>query len=447
MVGQMTALPLFADHYPRLAPTLPGADLAWVERLRTDGLERYRRLGLPGPRVEAWKYTNLNPLAKIDFAPAVNGEATPATVALPTGRTLAVQGTRLVVVNGRFRPDLSALDELPDGVVAGGLAEALARDPAAIEANLGRIATVDGMPMLALNTALMADGIVLRIAEGVTVDRPIHLIFVGAAGDAPLAVHPRILVIAGRDSRATLVESHVGVGDRPYLSNLVSEVALHEGAALGHYKLQNEQPAAFHLAATQVRLDSRSTYDGFVLSLGARLSRSEIRAHLGGGEIECRLSGAYAVAGEQHVDNTTFIDHAAPGSRSREVYKGVLDDTARGVFQGKILVRPQAQKTDGYQLNRGLLLSRGAELDSKPELEIYADDVKCSHGAAIGEIDQDQLFYLRARGIDPATARDILVEAFLNEVLDEIRFEPARDGFRAILAGWLAGRRETAAKG
>jgi Fe-S cluster assembly protein SufD len=265
------------------------------------------------------------------------------------------------------------------------------------------------------------------------------------ADDTPLAFHPRVLILAGRNSHATVVESHVGLGDRPYFSNLVSEVTLREGAVLGHYKLQNEQPGAFHLAATQVRLDSRSTYDGFVLSLGARLSRNEIRAHLGGGEIECRLNGAYAVAGDQHVDNTTFIDHAAPGSRSREVYKGVLDETARGVFQGKILVRPHAQKTDGHQLNRALLLSRGAEVDSKPELEIYADDVKCSHGAAIGEIDEDQLFYLRARGIDRMTARAILVEAFLGEVLDEIRLDAAREAYRGLLAGWLAARREAPA--
>ena len=437
-------MPPLADQFSQDAPALAGDALPWLRKLRHEGRERYRSLGLPTRRVEDWKYTNLNPLAKIDFAPPAHTGPVPA---LPEDRALAVDAYRAVVVNGRFRADLSALDGLPEGVEVGGLAQALERDPAAIEARLGRLAVLDGMPMLALNTALMTDGLVLRLAEGVALDRPIHVLFLAAAGARPMACHPRNLIVAEPGSSATLLESHVGTGEAASLVNVVTEVALGAGARLAHYKLRDEPPAAFHLATTQVSLDSRSAYESFVLSVGGRLARHELRLRLDGDDVDCRLNGAYLIAGDQHVDNTTLVDHAAPGCRSRQHYKGVLDDTARGVFQGKILVRRHAQRTDGHQLNRALLLSRGAEVDSKPELEIYADDVKCGHGAAIGEIEEDQMFYLRARGIDAQAARDILVEAFLGEVVDEIRADGARQAFRQVLAGWLAARRQARANG
>ena len=438
-------MPPLADQFAQDAPVLAGDALPWLRKLRHEGRERYRSLGLPTRRVEDWKYTNLNPLAKIDFAPPAHAASFPAVPALPEARALAVDAYRAVLVNGRFRADLSALDGLPEGVEVGGLAQALERDPAAIEARLGRLAVLDGMPMLALNTALMTDGLVLRLAEGVSLDRPIHVLFVTAAGERPMACHPRNLIVAEPGSGATLLESHVGTGEVASLVNVVTEVTLGAGARLAHYKLRDEPSAAFHLATTQVSLDSRSAYESFVLSVGGRLARHELRLRLDGEDIDCRLNGAYLIAGSQHVDNTTLVDHAAPGCRSRQHYQGVLDDTSRGVFQGKILVRRHAQHTDGHQLNRALLLSRGAEVNSKPELEIYADDVKCGHGAAIGEIEEDQLFYLRARGIDPDAARDILVEAFLGEVVDEISSDDARQAFRQIVADWLAARRRARA--
>ncbi len=326
-------LPPFADHTGSIDPAPAGGDLAWLTRLRAQGLERYRSLGLPTPRVEDWKYTNLKALAGIDFAPAAEAPDPAAPTALPDG--LKVDAIRRVVVNGRFRPDLSAPDGLPDGVEAGGLAQMLARDPAAIEAHLGQIAVIDGMPLLALNTALMTDGFVLRLAAGVELDRPIHVLFVGAAGDRALSCHPRNLIVAHPGSRATVFESHVGAGTTPTFGNVVTEVSVGEGAVLNHYKLHDEPAAAFHLATTRVALDNESVYDSFVLSVGGRLSRHELRVCLGGGVIDCRLNGAYVIAGDQHVDNTIFVDHAAPGSRSRQHYKGVLDDTARGVFRAR----------------------------------------------------------------------------------------------------------------
>ena len=343
-----------------------------------------------------------------------------------------------------MRPDLSELDRLPEGIEASSLAEALVDKGGELEeliapASKGR----DGV-LAALNDAFMEDGLVLRIAAGAAVETPIHLISVGVpvAGQA-VAFHARNLVVAAKGSRATLVESHIGAGEGSYFSNSVTDIRVEKGATLTHAKLQDEGPKAFHVALGRVRIDDEAVYDNFVLHRGAELARNEIHARIDGTDAECRLNGAYLGAGRQHLDNTTVIDHKAPGSRSSEVFKGALDGRARGVFQGRIVVHRDAQQTDGHQLNKTLLLNRDAEMDTKPELVIYADDVKCSHGATIGELDDMALFYLRARGIDEATARDILVSAFLNEAVDELRDPGLADAFRARIEGWVEARHES----
>jgi Fe-S cluster assembly protein SufD len=428
----------FAERYGEVAPALAGAGAGWLDALRRDGLRRYSELGLPGPKVEAWKYTNLTRLGRGGFAPALLANQV-SLDGPPTAGTLAIDAPRLVLVNGAFRSDLSDLDDLPDGVEVTDLADGLARAPDALEVDLG-VMSLDDMPMLALNTALIHDGLCVRIASGREIETPIHIVSVGAAPAEALAFHPRTLVRLGEGARATLVESHIGLTGG-YLSNGATSIEIGAGAALVHAKLQNDSAEAYHLAATIARIGEGAAYENFTLQVGGRLARNEIHATLLGTEIDCRLIGAYAGRGRQHIDNTTFIDHARPNCTSREVYKGALDDQARGVFQGKILVRKDAQKTDGHQLNKALLLSPGAEIDSKPELEIYADDVKCSHGATTGEIDGDQLFYLRQRGVDEATARDLLVAAFLNEGLEEIADEDLRSAFGAVLEDWLSKRR------
>ncbi len=428
----------FSETFAAVAGRLPGAGTAWIDGLRTDALERYETLGLPTPRTEAWKYTNLRRLARAGFV-AGEQENVPDVSSIPSDVTDLQDAYVAAFVNGRFSAALSSLDNLPAGVVIGSLADKLAEDPASLKERLGQLGDASALPMASLNTAFMADGLYLRLADGVVLDRPLHLVSIGRADAEPLSFHPRHLIEAGANSVATLVESHVGSGS--YFSNGVSEIAVGEGAVFNHYKFQNEGPEAFHLAANLVRLHDRSVYDGFVLQTGARLARNEIRTELGA-RVECRLNGAYLARGEQHIDNTTFIDHAAPNSSSREVYKGVLDETARGVFQGKILVRKDSQKTDGHQLNKTLLLSAGTEIDTKPELEIYADDVKCSHGATTGELEEEPLFYLRARGIDRETARGMLVAAFIGEALDEIQAEGPREAFQAVVNGWLDRRNE-----
>ena len=407
--------------------------------VRMTARARWHDGGLPGPAIEAWKYTNLEALAGLGLVQATGHGAVTASV--PEAEIAAVDGYRAVFVNGRFDAGQSRLDGLPRGVAVESLAALIARDPAAAEAALGIVE--DAMPMIALNTAFAADGLVLRLARGAVLDQPLHVISIGAPIDdkAP-SFHPRHLIRLAPDARATVVESHVGAGTGPGagFANVVIDVALEAGAALRHYNLQNQGHGTFHVATVRATLAARTEYEGFVLHRGGRLARHELVATIAGEGVECRMSGLSLVAGTQHVDNTTFIDHAAGASRSRQLFKTVIDDAGRGVFQGRVRVRPDAQKTDAHQLSRALLLSRKAEMDGKPELEIYADDVRCSHGATIGSLDQEPMFYLMSRGIDAATAYRMLVEAFAVEAVDEIADQAVRAAFGARVGAWLARR-------
>jgi len=440
MATETSPIQSYLDQYGRVAPALPGGDLPWLAGLRETALTRFRQQGFPTARVEAWKYTNLRPLEKLAFEPAPTKGGAAGVDLLPTVMPQGQSAHRMVFVDGAFRGDLSSVGTLPKGVVLTSLAEALTTHADLLERHLGRVGVTDASPFQALNTAFIADGLVIHLPKGTTVAEPIEAVFIGTGSDRPTMHHPRILVVAEPNAEATLVEHHVGLGTGTYFSNVVTEIAAGEGARLHHYKVQRESTDAFHLSTVTADLAKDVSYDNFVLIMGARLSRNEIKPVLNGTGVECRLSGAYMVGGQQHCDTTTVIDHAKPQCTSREVYKGVIDDTARAVFQGKIIVRPDAQKTDGYQLNRALLLSDTAEIDSKPELEIYADDVKCSHGATAGELDDDQLFYLRARGIDRESARNLLIAAFLADAIQEVRIDTVRDAFQAMVTGWLRSR-------
>lgn len=422
------------------APGLPGSDIAWLDALRAHGISAFRESGLPSRKVEAWRYTNLNGLAKSGVVP---GGGDVELSALPHGAALDIDDAcRIVLVNGRLREDISNLDRLPDGVSIEGLGEMLRRAPSLAEdlivpAPKGR----DGA-LAALNDAFLEDGVVLRIDAGAIVELPIHLVSVGLpVADRAIAFHPRHVIDAGAGSRVTLVESHIGAGKGPYFSNGLTDITVGRAATLTHAKLQDEGAAAFHVALVRATIGDNAAYDSFVLHRGAELARHEIRAAIEGRGAECRLNGAYLGTGRQHLDNTTVIEHKAPGSRSSEVYKGVLGGQARGVFQGRIVVHRDAQQTDGHQLNKTLLLSREAEMDTKPELEIFADDVKCSHGATVGELNELELFYLRTRGIDEETARDMLVSAFLSDAVSELRDECLADAFAGRISGWVEARR------
>jgi Fe-S cluster assembly protein SufD len=420
------AMAAFDRHYDASRASLPGTGEVAVERGRRERLERLRRDGFPTRRMEAWRYTDLREFLKVPYELTTSdAKLSDTSLADPPGGA-----PWIVVVDGVLRPDLSRLDRLDPGATLTSFA-----------ATPGAAGAASEGPFADLNGALARTGVLLRIASGMIVDRPIFIDFLSAPGTSPTAAHPRLTIDAGANGEATIVERHAGPDRVAYFSNIVAEVSVGRGARIRHYRHQAEGDTATHMLNVRVTVAADAHYDSFTLSLGAALARTETRMTFAGPGGEGRLSGAYLTDGARVTDTTTVIDHAVPDCRSREVFKGVLDDRARGVFQGKIMVRPDAQRTDGYQLNRALLLSRTAEIDAKPELEIFADDVKCSHGAAFGEIDADALFYLRARGIDEATARAMLIDAFLAESLAEIADPAIRDGFAAAVADRLATRR------
>ena len=427
-----------------LAAHAGAAGLSWLEDLRKEARTRFAEAGLPTPRQEAWKYTNLRPLEALEFAPpaaeGVSIDGLPSL--LPKGQT----AQRLVFVNGRYREDLSTGGALPAGVEVCSLAEALTRGAPDLAGQLGRIAgNGAAQPMLDLNTAMMGDGFLLRVARGVQLELPIEVIYLGAAPDGPQAFHPRSLIVMEPESHATVVEHHNGLAPGAYFANHACEVSVGAGAALRHYTVQAEALEAVHLSTAYAEVAAGGLYDSFVMARGARLSRREARIRLAGPGAECHVNGVYMLRGEQHCDNTTVIDHLAPNTTTREVFRGVLDDRARGVFQGKIVVHPKAQKTDGHQLSQALLLSDSAEIDAKPELEIYADDVKCSHGATAGDIDHEALFYLRSRGIPEAAARHMLIEAFLSDTINSLAAEGLCPALISSVGHWLSDTTEDTA--
>jgi Fe-S cluster assembly protein SufD len=414
---------------------LPGSALPWLTGLRENAIGRFAGTGFPTRKVEAWKFTDLRPLTGTTFAPTqrrINGIGREAVAPHLTD---GIACHLLVFVDGYARPDLSDIGALPAGARLLSLAEALNTDPESIETALGGAETAAEFAPVMLNTAFMADGVVLALDRGVALERPVHLIYVASGADMPEAAHLRNLVTLSEASSATLIETYVG-GGNAYWTNAVTDIAIDSDASLRHIKIQAEGGEAFHLAATRTRLAKGSTYDSFVASGGARLGRNEIAATVGVGA-DCRLGGVYLGRGRQHLDNTTLIDHAEPDGSSNEHYRGVLGGAAHGVFQGKIVVRPDAQRTDAHQLNKNLLLSDHAQVDTKPELEIYADDVKCSHGATAGELDADALFYLRARGLDAEVASQLLVEAFVEEIIGQVNPAAMQPHLRRVVTDWL----------
>lgn len=414
------------------AAPLGGKAPDWLQSVAKSGAAAFDALGLPTNRTEAWKYTSLRGLGAERFvAPAID----PGAVEIPQERIAGIDGIEIVLVNGVLDTARSTLTDLPAGLAITPLDAAVAHGNGAAREALSDEGAFEALPLAALSTAGITGGVLIEIARGAEIAKPVHIISIG---DGSAAFAPRNIISAGQKSVATIVESHVG--DGAYFSNSVTQVTVGDEAVLHHYKLQNESRAAYHVAMTHVHCGEKTIYDNFALSCGAKLARNEVRSTLDGSEILYAVNGVYMAAANQHLDNTTFIEHAKPNSQSREIYKGVLDENGRGVFQGKILVQRPAQKTDGYQMNRALLLSRKAEIDSKPELEIYADDVKCSHGATVGELDNEQLFYLKARGISEHDARNMLIEAYLRDALDEIRIDKVAEAFGAKISVWLADR-------
>ncbi len=423
----MTAAPQpgaagFLARYRGLKDHLPGARLPWLAALRDDAAAHVAAHGFPTRRVEAWKYTDLSPVAQAGFAEPLTAVA--GALTLPKPRCAA----RAVFVDGRFRADLSALDGLAYR------AASVAQHLNALEDMLGALAPLAEHPMTALNTLMFEDGLFLDVPAGVDAGH-LELLSIAVDPGRPFAFHPRHVIRLGAGAKLTLLESAIG-GSAQYLHNPVFEIDLAEGAVLTHGRAQQEGEGAFHLSMIHARIAAEARYDTMAVSAGARLTRMEIHAALTGPKASCHMNSAQLAAGRAVVDTTTALDHAAPDCASRQTCKTVLAGQARGIFQGKILVRREAQKTDGYQMNQALLLSEDAEMDSKPQLEIYADDVKCSHGATIGALDADSLFYLRSRGVPADQARSMLVQAFLHEAFEGLEDDVLREALTAAVDGW-----------
>jgi Fe-S cluster assembly protein SufD len=429
------------DHYRRQyedwAGQLPGQPLPWLRHTREHALERFAHLGFPTVRDEEWKYTRVTPIAEHPFTPAAN-----ACVGLDEDdiARLLIAGAnshRLVFINGHFTPPLSRPGRLPDGVTLGSLAAAVEQRPEPLEPYLGRVMDPEANGFCALNTAFLTDGVYLHLPDGVVLDEPIEILFLTTRQTEAVFSQPRNLIVAGDGAQATVIEGYASLGDSRHFTNAITEIVAGDGAALEHIRLQGESDQAFHVATVQVRQGRDSRFTSHAFGLGGRLSRTDINTVLGGEGAECTLNGLYVAAGRRHVDFHTRIDHARPRCTSRELYKGILDGGARGVFNGKIYVHPDAQQTDARQSNRNLLLSKRAEVDTKPQLEIYADDVRCSHGATVGQLDEDAVFYLRSRGMDTATARHLLTYAFAGEVVAEIGGDEVRRRVEERLAARL----------
>ena len=396
---------------------------SWLRRMREDSFAQFERVGFPSVKEEEWKYTNVAAIAKLQLAPAsTNGrqQGNGLIIARVYDET---RKSQLVFVNGILRRGMSSVEALPAGVSVIDIGEALAggQNEISLRESLERVAKSES-GFTALNTALFSSGAFIFIPAGVSVAAPIHLQFIsdssnGAAG----ASFPRVLVVAAENSAATIVESYGSPGESVYLTNAIVDVQLAASAHLQHFKVQRESTSAFHVATTNAELGANASYDATTINLGAALSRHTIDVVMNHEGAECWVDGLYMVDGTQHTDTHSMIDHQQPHCTSHQLYKGILDGKSRAVFNGKVFVRHGAQLTNAQQTNKNLLLSNEAQVDTKPQLEIFADDVKCAHGAAIGQLEPDEIFYLESRGIRPELARNVLTYGFAEEVIEKIK--------------------------
>lgn len=398
----------------------------WLEPIRRTAMERFARLGFPSTRDEEWRFTPVTPIAQQTWSPVTSSTDITREELLPFIFGHA-EWTTLVFVNGVYARPLSSIGVLERGLRVGNLADALRTDRRVLQPHLARYASVETNPFTALSTAFLSDGGFVHVPADTSATQPIHLVFVTTRESAGSVIHPRNLVIMDRGSRASVIESYVTLSTgSPYWTNAVTEVVTGPNSWLEHTRIQRESERSYHIGATYVNQHRDSHYRSFSMAMGGALARHNLHVRLDGENVETLLYGLYLTRGSQLVDNHTAIFHDHPNCRSWEVYKGVLDGRSRAVFNGKVFVRPEAQKTDAKQTNRNLLLSDTAKVDTKPQLEIFADDVKCTHGATVGRLDDLALFYARSRGIAAAEAQRLLTYAFAAEVIEEVTLEPVR---------------------
>ncbi len=408
----------------------------WLMPIRKAAIARFNELGFPSTRHEEWKFTNVAPIKKLEFALAESGSHGVTADRIAPFISSGATGGTFVFVNGHFDRSLSSVGELPAGVTVGSLAEAIAADAGLLEQHLGRHAKFDEDVFLALNTALMRDGLFVHVPKGLVVEQPIQVVFVTTSEPSATMSFARNLIVADESSQVTIAEVHVGLGTTPFLASSVTEVVAGDNANVDHYRVTREGELpdnGFFMSTTHAQQGRDCNVRCFVATTGGAIVRNDASSFLGGEGSDFTINGLTMINGRQHADNHLCIDHAVPHCTSWEYFKGVYDDDARGVFSGRINVFKDAQKTDAKQTNMSLLLSDRALVDSKPQLEIFADDVKCTHGATIGQLDEEAMFYLQSRGMSREAARSLLVFGFCRECLEEIRFEPLKKQLEALV--------------
>ncbi len=411
---------------------LNGSSALPVHAARKEAFASFVRTGFPTVRHEEWRFTDVSPIAKTPFE-TVHTRPQPAVDRAAIQEHVRGFANVVVLLDGRYHPECSRVTDLPSAVRVEGLAAAIKRSAPEIAQHLGKYATAGESPFAALGAAFLDDGVLIVVPDGVAVEAPLHIVCLTSKREQPTLVHPRVLLVAGRESRCSVLESYASLGAAPTLTNATTEIVVGDNASVEYDKLQREHGGGYHVATFQARLGRDSRLHSTNVTFGAALARNTMTAVLGGEGGEATLNGLYLGSGTQLIDNHTAIDHAKPHCASHELYKGILAERSRGVFNGKIIVRPDAQKTDAKQTNKNLLLTDEAAIDTKPQLEIYANDVKCTHGATIGQLEEDALFYLRSRGIPRDDARAMLIYAFASDVVDRVASDALRGELRDLI--------------
>lgn len=412
----------YQEDYQTLAAYLPGQNLPWLAKRRSEALEHFSSHGFPSPREEEWRYTNVSAIEKKRFAPQPGGAALAVDQAWLERYRLA-DAWSVVLINGYFSPELSNLEGLPEEVAVMSMASALQKRPEQVDPYFGQAVSVEEHGFIAFNTAWFSDGVLVVVPARARTSKPIQLLHVVTGADRLAAT--RNLIVVEQGAEAQVIETFAGLEDA-YLSATVTEAFVGPNAGLTLYKMQCESAKAYHFGGLYVKQARDARFHHHNFAFGGLLARSDIHTDLDQAS-ECELNGLYLGARRQHIDSHTRINHLQPYASSREMYKGVLDDRARGVFQGRVIVAENAQKTDSLMNNRNLLLSDDAEADTKPQLEIYADDVKCGHGVTVGQLDEKSVFYLQSRCIDEETARNMLTFAFANEMVEKVKINSLHD--------------------
>jgi Fe-S cluster assembly protein SufD len=427
-----TYLQAFTDFRTRAA----GGNRPWLRKLRDDAFACFCQTGFPTTHHEDWRFTNVSSIARTQFSLPQGATTVPSERDLKRWR-LDGAAAQLVFVDGHFVRKLSCLDVLPAGVTICGLKEAVATNSQPLEVHLGRYLNLQRDPFCALNTAFAEDGAFVQVERGVSLAEPIHLLFVSTGSDGPTMMHPRNLLLIESEGQATIIEEYVSLGDGTIFSNSATELVAGENSTVSHYMVEREHAEAFNVSTLRIEQHRSANVASHSLLLGGGLIRNNVHPVLAGEGGECLINGLFVGNGRQHLDNYMYVEHASPHSSSRQFYNGILDGHSHGVFHGRIVVHRDAQKTDAKQTNRNLLLSDDAQIDTKPQLEIYADDVKCTHGATIGQIEENALFYLQSRGIDELSARRILLSAFAGECLERMKPGVARNHAQAVIESHL----------